>query len=189
MFSVKYHNLFDYKLIKSDFPKWQYKDELIINNLKLTIDKKRYQRKIISEKKLLIARKASKILSLILTVKMIGITGSLAMQNSTEDSDIDLMIVTKKGTLWLSRLLSYFVLCTMHYVLRRPNDRNQRDALCLNMWLDESDLIWKKSDRNIYTAHEIAQIVPLVNKDKTYEKFLYQNKWILDFRNKRHNIL
>ena len=47
------------------------------------------------------------------------------------------------------------------------------------MWLDESDLIWDKADRNIYTAHEIAQIVPLINKDNVYEKFLYLNKWIL----------
>jgi hypothetical protein len=49
------------------------------------------------------------------------------------------------------------------------------------MWLDESDLEWPKKDRNLYTAHEIAQIVPLVNKNKTYEKLLFQNKWILNF--------
>jgi hypothetical protein len=49
------------------------------------------------------------------------------------------------------------------------------------MWLDESDLIWSKKDRNLYTAHEIAQIVPLIDKEKTYERFLWKNKWILDF--------
>ena len=49
------------------------------------------------------------------------------------------------------------------------------------MWLDESDMVWQRKDRNIYTAHEIAQIVPLINKDKTYEKFLSHNRWILDF--------
>ena len=58
-------------------------------------------------------------------------------------------------------------------------DKSQKDRLCLNIWLDESNLIWREG--NIYTAHEIAQIVPLANKDRTYEKFLYKNKWILDF--------
>ena len=51
----------------------------------------------------------------------------------------------------------------------------------MNMWLDESDLVWPKKDRNIYTAHEIAQASPLVNKDKTCEAFIYKNSWILDF--------
>jgi hypothetical protein len=48
------------------------------------------------------------------------------------------------------------------------------------MWFDESDLVWK-SNRNIYTSHEIAQIIPLVNKDKTFEKFLAKNNWVLKF--------
>ncbi|MDP2631821.1 MAG: hypothetical protein Q8P30_03600, partial [Candidatus Uhrbacteria bacterium] len=34
---------------------------------------------------------------------------------------------------------------------------------------------------NIYTAHEIAQIVPLVNKSNAYEKFLRCNRWILNY--------
>jgi hypothetical protein len=45
--------------------------------------------------------------------------------------------------------------------------------------MDESDLVIKK--RNFFTAHEIAQIVPLVNKNKSYESFLYKNKWILEY--------
>jgi hypothetical protein len=49
------------------------------------------------------------------------------------------------------------------------------------MWLDESDLRWSEKDRNIYTAHEIGQIVPLVNKNLTYEKFINKNKWIFDY--------
>ena len=49
------------------------------------------------------------------------------------------------------------------------------------MWLDESDLIWSRKERNIFTAHEIAQIVPLVNKKKTYEKFISKNSWLRDY--------
>ena len=49
------------------------------------------------------------------------------------------------------------------------------------MWMDESDLVWKKQDRNVYSAHEIGQILPLINRDKTYEKFLQKNAWILKF--------
>ncbi len=69
----------------------------------------------------------------------------------------------------------------MNIGIRRPNDGNQKDKLCLNIWLDELALSWNRNDRNIYSAHEIAQVVPLVNKENIYQKFLQKNSWILDY--------
>lgn len=112
---------------------------------------------------------------------MVAATGSLAMGNANDESDIDLMVVTKKGALWTTRLFAYLLIGLFGIPFRRFGRRDKRNKLCLNMWLDESDLVWPEKDRNIYTSHEIAQIVPLVNKDKTYEKFLSKNKWVLDF--------
>jgi len=193
--SVLYHDLFDYPLNFSDLIKWQLAKTPAINQNFEVVNKrgfyflkeregliyKRLLRRRISVKKMKIAQGASKVLSLLPGIKMVAVTGSLAMENSSEESDIDLMIVTQKGTLWTTRLLSYFVLSIMRFALRSPNDSHQKDKLCLNIWLDEGNLAWFKKDRNLYTAHEIAQIVPLVNKDKTYEKFLFQNRWILNF--------
>ncbi len=179
MISIKYHRIFDYELIKSDFPKWRYKtgskDFSKISTKKNAL---RLQREKYSQEKLKIANKASSILAKIPTVKFVGITGSLAMMNADKTSDIDLMIIVQKNSLWTTRLIT--LICLIGQI-RRAGERNQKDRLCLNIWLDETDLIWDKKDRNIYTAHEIAQIVPLVNKEKTYEKFLWENKWILDF--------
>ncbi len=194
--SILYHDIFDYPLSFSDLIRWKSEKQLSIINYQFSITRrrgfyflegregliyKRLLRKRISAKKLKIAQSASRILEFVPGVKMVAVTGSLAMENSAEESDIDLMIVTKKSMLWTTRLLCYFSLFTFHFSLRSPEDKRQKDKLCLNMWLDESDLTWKKSDRNLYTAHEIAQIVSLVNKDKTYEKFLFKNKWILSF--------
>jgi hypothetical protein len=194
--SVSYHDLFDYPLTFSDLIKWNIGKEgvtSIKSNTGITrkngfyfLEKhdgliyKRILRKRVSEKKILIAKKVSRILSLIPSIKMIAVTGSLAMDNAEDKSDIDLMIITKSGALWSTRLFVYLVICLFGIQKRNPEDKIQEDKLCLNMWMDENDLIWK-SPRNIYTAHEIAQIVPLVNKNKTYEKFLYKNKWILKF--------
>lgn len=196
-FSVNYHNLFDYPLNFSEIIRWlphvsfcnygkqmirfAHKNGFYYLKGREGLIYKRILRKRISAKKLEIAKSASKILSFLPGIKMVGVTGSLAMSNSTEDSDIDLMIITKAGNLWTTRLLTYFVLSTTHFVMRRPFDRNQKDKLCLNMWFDENDLVWQKKDRNIYTAHEIGQILLLVNRNKTYEKFLRCNRWILGF--------
>jgi hypothetical protein len=181
MLSIKYHAIFDYELVKSDFPKWLYKGEKTPLRSKSFAGQARIKREKISKQKLQIAKKAARILSKIPTIKFVGVTGSLAMMNSNENSDIDLMIITSQGNLWLSRLVILVLLVILDIPFRRAGKRDEANKLCLNMWFDESDLVWRKSDRNIYTSHEIAQIMPLANKDNTYEKFLYQNKWVLDF--------
>ncbi|MDP3917918.1 MAG: nucleotidyltransferase domain-containing protein [Candidatus Woesebacteria bacterium] len=177
--SLRYHDLFDYKLTKEELVKWQYKNyKETTNGVK---NKNRLQREKYSQAKLLLATKAAEIISKIPTVKFIGITGALAMNNANKDSDVDLMIITKSGLLWTTRLFVYLLICLFGIQTRKPRVKNERDALCLNMWMDEADLIWDKKDRNIYTAHEIAQIVPLVNKSNAYEKFLRCNRWILNY--------
>ncbi|HKB88146.1 MAG TPA: nucleotidyltransferase domain-containing protein [Patescibacteria group bacterium] len=194
--SILYHNLFDYPLSFSDLIKWKSGNKVEVTKARNQVTNKRgfyflegregliYKRllrKRVSDKKMKIAKASAKIFALIPTIKMVAVTGSLAMENAAEESDIDLMMVTKKGTLWITRLLTYLLTYLFNLSIRKPSDNNQKDKFCLNIWLDETDLLWSKKDRNVYTAHEIAQIIPLVNKDKTYEKFLHKNKWLLDY--------
>ncbi|MEK7497979.1 MAG: nucleotidyltransferase domain-containing protein [Patescibacteria group bacterium] len=178
--SIIYHSFFDYSLNGKDLIRWvagpKTVSEIKITKVKLP---KENSNKKFSEKKIKIARKAASVLSKIENIKLVAITGSLAMDNAKENSDIDLMIITKKGTLWTTRLLSYFWLRLSNLPLRKTGDKNEKDKLCLNMWLDEGDLSIQK--RNAFMAHEIAQIIPLVNKNKCYERFLWENKWLLDF--------
>ena len=194
--SVIYHDIFGFPLKSSELTKWKVGKQFTISNSQFSIDhkdvfqflkgrentiKQRLQNEKTSIRKIIIAKKAATILSHVPTIKMIAVTGSLAMMNSSEDGDIDLLIITRRGLMWLSRLLVLMILFLLDVPVRRSDDSNQKDKLCLNMWLDESDLVWRKPDRNLYTAHEIAQIIPLFNKAKTYEKFIFSNKWILDY--------
>ena len=194
--AIFYHDIFDYPLMLEDLDKWKAGKNFMIHDSRFTIQEgkgyffikgkadlisKRIEREKASQKKLRIAERASKIISFIPTVKMVAVTGSLAMMNSGKNRDIDLMIVTRKRALWTTRLFVYLLIWLFGIGLRRPNNKQEKDRLCINIWLDESDIAWSKPDRNLYTAHEIAQIVSLVNKDETYEKFLWKNKWILEF--------
>jgi predicted nucleotidyltransferase len=177
--AIKYHNIFNYKLTKEEAVKWQYKNYKVeVSGIK---NKKRIENEKYSKKKLQIAKNATKILEKIPTVLFVGVTGSLAMMNASKNSDVDLMVITKSDRLWITRFVVYFLLVTNHYTLRRPLSDNEKDKLCLNMWLDEISLVWDKKDRNIYTAHEVLQVVPLINKNNTYEKFIYKNKWALSY--------
>ncbi len=177
--SIDYHNIFDFKLTKEESVKWQYKNQKIkVSGIK---NKSRLQREKYSQAKLILATKAAKVISKIPTVKFVGITGALAMMNCGKDGDIDLMVITKNGHLWTTRLVSYLVIWLSGYKTRSPKNKLEKDRLCMNLWMDESDLVWGKENRNIYTAHEIAQVVPLVNRDNAYERFLQLNDWILEY--------
>jgi predicted nucleotidyltransferase len=194
-FSVLYHDIFDFPLTFSELIKWSggampqslespsivYKNGYHFVAGRNGIIYKRILRKRISDKKMEIARQAARILAFIPGIKMIAVTGSLAMGNSTDESDIDMMVITKKGSLWTTRLFAYSLIRLFNIQTRSPMDKVQKDKLCLNVWLDGGDLSWSKKDRNVYSAHEIGQIKPLVDKDSTYKMFLSANKWILKF--------
>ena len=195
LISIIYHDIFDYPLTVFELIKWNAGNKVKLSKTqevkvvgkrgylfikdKEGIILKRFMRRRISTRKMAMAKRAAKILSFIPTIKMVAVTGALAMENANEEADIDLMIITSKGTLWTTRLFTLLLLGVLRIPRRKYGDRNQKDKLCLNIWLDENNLAWRK--RNIFTAHEIAQIKPLVNKKEAYEKFISKNKWIADY--------
>lgn len=195
--SIFYHDIFDYPLNVKEIIKWRVgkKKLFIFKTTKEILNKDGYYflkgrenilykkalRKRASKGKIEIAKKSAFILSKFSTIEGVFVTGALAMGNAEENADIDLMIITKKNLLWTTRLLVYLILKIINLAVRKPEDINQKNKLCLNIWLDESSLIWSKKDRNIYTAHEIVQVVSLVNKNNIYEKFISKNNWVLDY--------
>lgn len=133
-----------------------------------------------AEEKIQLAKKTTDILKKIPFIEMVGITGSLSMKNTPKDDDIDLFIVTKNNMLWTTRFLST-VLIEILGIRRRPNQKNVKDKICLNMFLDGSTLQVDKKDQNIYTAHEVCQLIPIFDRNGTYKKFIKKNKWIKSF--------
>lgn len=204
--SLLYHSIFNYPLTTAELIRWtvgekslkifqnekiyqstskiSQKDDFLYFGAQIALVFQRLLRKRISDRKKSIAQKASRILDFIPTIKFIGLTGALAMDNSDENSDIDFLIIVKKGTLWTTRLLTYLVLKLAGFKFRcyekNPLAEKQKDKICLNMWLDETSMVWRRR-RDLFTAHEIAQINTLINKDKTYEKLISKNKWVKDF--------
>jgi hypothetical protein len=132
-----------------------------------------------SQAKLKLAAKVGDWLKIIPTIQLVAVTGALAMSNSAITDDIDLMIVTAPGTLWLTRPL--VVLFVSLIAKRRTPAKNYSNAICLNLWLDATALAVAKSQRNLYTAHEVAQVKPLWDRHHTYAHFLSANSWISNY--------
>lgn len=140
----------------------------------------REKRKKFSQEKLKIAQKVTGWLKLVPWIKMVGVTGNLAMTNADKEDDIDLLILTAKNRLWLSRLLAIF-LTEFLTLRRRPGQKMVANKICLNMFLDEAYLQIPLKERNLITAHEICQLKPLFSKDDFYRRFIQQNQWSQKF--------
>lgn len=137
----------------------------------------RKQRARTSEAKYYTARKVSRVVSAIPTIMFIGVSGSVAAKNASEEADIDLFVIVKHNTLWISRLLFLSSLAWMG-LRRRKNTPSMRNKICVNMLVDEYSLLLPIDRQDVYTAHEIAQMKPLFDRQKTYTKFLKTNSWI-----------
>jgi hypothetical protein len=133
-----------------------------------------------AKKKWVIARRTAGLLSLLPTVRLVGITGGLAMNNVIAKDDVDVLIIAERGTLWTTRLITTLIL-DIARMRRRPRDRRFTDKACLNMHMDESALALPISDRDLFAAHEVLQMKPVWERNGTYRKFLHANQWVKKF--------
>lgn len=140
----------------------------------------RLKRKKISLEKKRKAIRVVRLLRYIPSIYLIGLSGSLALENASVNDDIDLFIITKKNTVWVTRLLILGLLQLLG-VRRKRGEKNARDKICINMILDENAIISPKRLRDIYTAHEILHLQVLFSRNYMYEKFLWGNLWIKNF--------
>lgn len=103
-------------------------------------------------------------------VRMVAVSGSLALDNNASDSDIDLFCVTDSRRLWIARLWLVFL-----SRLTRLFSNVFPRYLCPNYLLTSGAL--RLEDRNLFTAYEAVQAVPLWGKD-VYHRFIQANPWM-----------
>ncbi len=112
------------------------------------------------------ARRFIRVLSIIPYVRMIAITGALAMDNSADGDDIDVMIVTAPDRVWLTRALAVLLV----YV-----GKIFGDTLCPNYVISESALTL--DSHTLFVAHEFTQMIPVYGGD-VYRRMRALNQWI-----------
>lgn len=137
--------------------------------------KERKKKKQLSEDKWKEARSATRIFQKIPWVTGVGITGALAMDNVVEEDDVDFIIVTKKHSMWLVRLL--VTLIAFFYGKRRSWHKEEKDSWCFNLWLEENSLQIPHRSRNIYTAYELLQTKWLYVDCRVVSEYYNQNTW------------
>jgi len=102
-------------------------------------------------------------------VRMSALTGSLAVLNLSKDADIDYMLVTRSGRLWLARAFAVI----FGRLLRLFGDR-----ICVNLLVSDAHLEW--GAQNLYSAREMCQMIPITGMD-VYLELRERNLWTQTF--------
>jgi len=116
-----------------------------------------------------IALKYGRLIGSLPFVRMVAVTGSLAVDNTENNNDIDYLIVTEPGRLWVCRL---FIVALVRYVQR------QGYTLCPNYIISENALVFPQ--KSLFAAREIAQMIPIIGQ-ATYEKMRNANHWMMEY--------
>lgn len=156
-----------------------FADYFFLKNRKrlIVVRKRRYK---YSQKFLIKARLLTQVLKIIPWIKLVGISGGLAVDNSEKRDDIDLFLITDKNRIWISRILAVGIFDLLG--VRRKFEMTPKQAsakFCLNTILDEDHL--EQGFKDLYTAHEVLQMKLLWARGGIYTKFLSDNNWAFEF--------
>jgi hypothetical protein len=204
--TLSYFDLFEYPLKKEEIWTWLYspnsfnyqefekslnsekvlqkvdsKDEYLFLKERENLIEIRKDRFEIDQKKWQIAKKGARILRYIPFIRLICVCNTLAFNNANIESDIDFFIVVKNNRLWLARFFATFLLDLLR--MRRKGEKIQ-DKICLSFYVTEKTMNFEPlliKPEDSYFAFWTAQLVPLLNRENTFEKLIEQNKWVKNY--------
>ncbi len=99
-------------------------------------------------------------------VSGVCISGSLSKGVMKDDADIDYFIFAKSGKIWLAK---FFVKAYKFLILK-----NRKELFCTNYFISDENLTIE--EQNLYTATELATLIPISSKN-LYDQLLLANTW------------
>lgn len=137
----------------------------------------RINRQKIADQKWKKAKKIIRLLQIVPYLRMVAVSGSLALNNTQKKSDFDLFIVIKNRRIWLTRFL---ITSFVQLMGKRRHKKFTEDRICLNHYVADKSLEIKF--RSLYNAQTYAHMIPVLEIEwSIYEKFQKANRWIKDY--------
>ena len=140
------------------------------------IVRQRLDRKKLADQKWKKIKKIFWIMQITPFMKMVLVSGSLALGNSKDESDIDLIIISKEKRIWSVR--TFVTLLTFILGVRRHSNVT-KNKICLNHYITDESL--KIPFESLYNAQSYLHLINVYNSKedkKLFRKFQEENKWI-----------
>ncbi|MFA6602712.1 MAG: hypothetical protein WCT01_02810 [Candidatus Shapirobacteria bacterium] len=111
-------------------------------------------------------------------IKMVAVTGSVAMLSSKGEDDIDILIITQSNRLWLARAIGMIWLKVAGIEFRRAGEKLVADKFCFNMWLEEQSLEISAQKRSVGAAVDVVNMKVVAGNKNIYGELLRKNRWV-----------
>ncbi len=106
-------------------------------------------------------------------IEAVFASGSLALGHTNEESDLDVLVVTKRGRIWLARMLISLVMSFLG-VRRKGKEKTAPNKICLNYYITTDSL--KIPFESLYNAQSYAHLIPVYWGDENIiKKFWEEN--------------
>ena len=149
---------------------------LVPTDIKTDIVQQRLDRKKLADWKWKKIKKIFWIMQVVPFVKMVLVSGSLALGNSKKESDVDLIITAEKGRIWTVR--TFVTLLTSILGTRRYKNKTE-NKICLNHYITNESL--KIPFESLYNAQSYLHLINVYDSEKDkkiFKKFQQENSWI-----------
>ncbi len=133
-----------------------------------------------AHKRIELTAKALRWLSKIKMIKEIYLCGSVAGRNCSEQSDIDLLILTNQNRAWSTRF--WLTLGAWLFGRKKKDGQPRKNRFCLNHYRDLKHLKLEKPLKDLYSTKEYLQMIRLFGSSTQKCPFLEVNQfWIKKF--------
>lgn len=119
-------------------------------------------------------------------LKLVAVCNTLAFDNPTKESDIDLFIVTRKGRIFVARTLATLL---FSFLGIRRHGQKIAGQFCLSFYVTEEALNLRPirfGSEDIYLPYWILMLKPLYGKE-AFTAFLKENRWISTYFDNHYN--
>ncbi|MDG1949414.1 MAG: hypothetical protein P8J32_01165 [bacterium] len=141
----------------------------------------RLERHVDAERKYRLLHRAARYFQLLPAVRASAAVNTMALWSTARSSDIDLFIVTRPGYIWSSR---FWLVLPFLFMGHRPTHHEEEgeeveDPFCFSFFSSQNDLQMGKLclDRDPYMAFWVKSVVPVFDRDASFEQFHDLNRW------------
>ena len=201
--TLAYFDVFQYPLTAEEATRFLYKLEPDLHHVKMTLDESRlvtkrgsyyqlnhdsdhiatrHDREIIAKQLWTRVNRFRWAFNLTPYVRLVAVCNNLSLNNTGPTSDIDLLIITEPGRLFLSRLILTFWL--QLFGVRR-HGKKVAGRFCLSFFAAKGALQAERIEKkphDLYLAYWLQTLEPVAGSRQVYENVLQDNRaWLQTF--------
>ena len=106
----------------------------------------------------------------------VAVCNTMSWMHTRPESDIDLFVIVREGSLWMTRLLAVL---PFKLLRARPGER-EHDPICFSFFLSDASLNLEAlalSKDDPYLAYWTKSVFPIFDRDGVFDTFQKANRW------------